>query len=91
MVHRIRLREARRRLAVSANYGRGWLILEGLLSDFFGVILLVSPLVGLIVLTWWIGAYALVIGVTLVVLAFKLRSRRPGSTAAGQASRSPAD
>jgi len=28
-----------------------------------------------VVLTWWVGAYALVFGVSLVVLALKLRGR----------------
>jgi uncharacterized membrane protein HdeD (DUF308 family) len=40
------------------------------------------------VLTWWLGAYALVFGVALVVFSFKLRSRQhePGSpTAVGTA------
>jgi uncharacterized membrane protein HdeD (DUF308 family) len=32
--------------------------------------------VGAVVLTWWLGAYALVFGVLLLVLAFQLHSRR---------------
>jgi uncharacterized membrane protein HdeD (DUF308 family) len=28
------------------------------------------------VLTWWLGAYALVFGVALVIFSFKLRSRQ---------------
>jgi uncharacterized membrane protein HdeD (DUF308 family) len=32
--------------------------------------------VGAVVLTWWLGAYALVFGVLLLVLAFQLQSKR---------------
>ncbi|WP_134496012.1 HdeD family acid-resistance protein [Microvirga pakistanensis] len=57
-------------------FGRGWLILSGLVSVLFGVALLIAPLVGAVVLTWWLGAYALLFGVALIALAFKLRSRK---------------
>ena len=64
--------------------GRGWLIFGGIVSVLYGGLLIVAPMVGAVVLTWWLGAYALVFGVTLVVLAFKLRARldkhRHGST-----------
>jgi uncharacterized membrane protein HdeD (DUF308 family) len=40
------------------------------------VVLLIAPVVGAVVLTWWLGAYALVFGVLLLVLAFQLHSRR---------------
>ena len=47
--------------------------------------LIVAPIIGAVVLTWWLGAYALVFGVSLIVLAFKLRARldkpRHGSAA----------
>jgi len=59
-------------------YGRGWLIFSGIVSVLFGVALLIAPLVGAVVLTWWLGAYALVFGVALLVLAFKLKGRRDG-------------
>jgi uncharacterized membrane protein HdeD (DUF308 family) len=58
------------------RHGRWWLALSGLLSLLFGVLLIVAPLVGAVVLTWWLGAYALVLGVMLLILAFQLRSRR---------------
>jgi uncharacterized membrane protein HdeD (DUF308 family) len=57
-------------------FGRGWLIFSGLISALFGVALLIAPLIGAVVLTWWLGAYALVFGIALVILAFKLRSRK---------------
>jgi uncharacterized membrane protein HdeD (DUF308 family) len=41
------------------------------------------PLIGAVVLTWWMGAYALVFGVTLLILAFKLRRQRDRVTPAG--------
>jgi len=65
--------------------GRGWLIFGGIVSVLYGAVLIVAPMIGAVVLTWWLGAYALVFGVSLVVLAFKLRARLekhgPGSAA----------
>jgi len=61
---------------LNPDYGRGWLIFSGLVSVLFGVALLIAPLVGAVVLTWWLGAYALAFGIGLLVLAFKLKSRR---------------
>jgi uncharacterized membrane protein HdeD (DUF308 family) len=36
----------------------------------------VAPLLGALVLAWWIGAFSLVFGVALIILAFRLRLRR---------------
>jgi uncharacterized membrane protein HdeD (DUF308 family) len=64
--------------AVSLNpdYGRWWLALGGIASIVFGILLIVEPFIGAVVLTLWIGAYALVFGVLLLVLAFQLNSKR---------------
>jgi uncharacterized membrane protein HdeD (DUF308 family) len=61
---------------VEARSGRGWLAFGGIVSVLFGVLLILSPLIGAVVLTWWLGAYSLVFGVILIVLAFRLRSQR---------------
>lgn len=60
---------------VTPEQGRWWLGFSGVVSILFAVALVVAPLVGLVVLAWWIGLYALLFGVGLVMLAFKLRAR----------------
>jgi uncharacterized membrane protein HdeD (DUF308 family) len=55
--------------------GRWWLVFGGLVSLVYGALLILAPIIGAVVLTWWLGAYALVFGVSLVVLAFRLRAR----------------
>src|ERR1700716_370780 len=61
---------------LNIEHGRWWLILGGLLSLAYGALLIATPLIGAIVLTWWMGAYALAFGIALVVFSFKLRSRQ---------------
>lgn len=58
------------------EHGRWLLAFSGLASLIWGFLLLVWPLVGAVVLAWWMGAYALVFGVTLLFLAFRLRRQR---------------
>ena len=61
---------------LNMDHGRWWLVLGGLLSLAYGMLLIVTPLIGAIVLTWWLGAYALAFGIALVIFSFKLRSRQ---------------
>jgi uncharacterized membrane protein HdeD (DUF308 family) len=63
------------------NHGRWWLVLGGLASIAYGLLLFIAPLIGALVLTWWLGFYALVFGVFLLILAFRLRARRAGGHA----------
>jgi len=58
------------------DHGRWWLALGGIASVIFGIVLLVAPAVGAVVLTWWLGAYAIVFGGFLLVLAFKLHAEK---------------
>jgi uncharacterized membrane protein HdeD (DUF308 family) len=60
---------------VDTSRERWWLMLGGVTSLVFGVLMVLAPLLGALVLTWWLGTYTLVIGVALMVLAFRLRSR----------------
>lgn len=54
--------------------GEWWLILSGLASGVFGVLLVAQPGVGALAVLWLIATYAIVFGVLLVVLAFRARS-----------------
>ncbi len=61
---------------LNIDHGRWWMVLGGLLSLAYGVLMIIAPLIGAVVLTWWIGAYALAFGITLVIFSLKLRSRQ---------------
>jgi uncharacterized membrane protein HdeD (DUF308 family) len=52
------------------------LILSGVLSILFGAVLVIAPAVGILALVWVIGAYAILFGVLLVMLAFKLKKHQ---------------
>lgn len=54
--------------------GEFWLGLAGLASILFGVILFVFPGAGALSLVWLIGSFALVFGVFLVILGWRLRA-----------------
>jgi uncharacterized membrane protein HdeD (DUF308 family) len=50
-----------------------WLLVTGILSLIFGVILLVSPTIGFISLAWILGGYAFLFGLLLIGLSLRLR------------------
>lgn len=61
---------------LKTSHGRWLLVLGALLSMLYGLLLFAAPMIGALVLTWWMGAHALVFGAILVVLAFQLRKHR---------------
>src|SRR5213083_2902580 len=54
--------------------GEWFLILMGLLSIVFAVMLLWNPLPGALALVWLIGSYAIAFGILGIILGFRLRS-----------------
>ncbi len=50
------------------------LVLAGIASVVFGVLLLFQPAVGALALIWLIGAWALLFGILLMILAFRMRN-----------------
>lgn len=64
---------------VPAGHGNWLLGLGGVVSVVWGVLLWLWPFVGAIVLTLWLGAYAVIFGVALIAFALKLRARHVGT------------
>lgn len=53
--------------------GEGWLILSGILSILFGVIVFAQPGIGIATLMMIIAIFAILVGILLIVLSLKLR------------------
>jgi len=65
------------------GHGRLWLVLGGLAGIVWGVLLALFPLPGALVLTWWLGGFALVFGASLIALSVSLWRRRSPPSAGG--------
>ena len=54
-----------------------WLLgLGGVVSILLGLLFFANPGIGAIAMTWMIGVYALVFGISLIFLGFRLRNHR---------------
>jgi uncharacterized membrane protein HdeD (DUF308 family) len=62
--------------------GEGWMILSGIASILFAILVMFFPGVGALGLLWLIAAYAIIFGVMLVMLGTKLRGHRSRSKVA---------
>jgi len=63
--------------AFSANQDSAirWMFaISGILSLILGILMLARPLLGAFVIAWVIGAYAVLAGILLIILGFRLRS-----------------
>lgn len=64
-------------------HGEWWLILGGIASVLLAGVLLWRPEAGVLAVLWWIGAWAIVWGITLIFAALRVRKwGRSGSARA---------
>lgn len=54
--------------------GEWLLILSGIISVIFGIMLIAWPGAGLVALTWMVGIYAIFFGLLITILAFRIHS-----------------
>lgn len=66
------------------------LILSGLLSLAFALVLMARPIAGALAMTWLIGIYAIVLGVMQIIFGFQLHSAHRRLVAAPSAPAAPA-
>ena len=54
--------------------GEFWLGLGGLMSVIFGIVLILFPGAGILSVLWLVGAYAILFGIMMILLAFRVRN-----------------
>jgi uncharacterized membrane protein HdeD (DUF308 family) len=62
-----------------------WLILTGIVSILFGIVLLAAPGAGAVAVVWLIASYAIIFGVLMIALALRLRGMSQRRHAVGMA------
>jgi len=63
-------------LAAQRRDAQGWMAFAGAVSAVWGLVLLVWPGAGAIAIVIWLGAYALVFGIVMVITAVRMRRER---------------
>ena len=57
--------------------GAKWLFaISGILAIILGILLLIRPIAGILAVIWFIGAYAVMAGIVLIILGFRLRGQK---------------
>ena len=60
-------------IALIRHSGEWLLILGGIISVLLGIVLFFAPGAGIVAITWWLGIYALLFGIALLMAAFRIR------------------
>lgn len=60
--------------SLPAGSGKWFLILNGVISLLLGAIIAIHPIAGVLFIVWSMAAYALIFGVGLIALGFKVRT-----------------
>ncbi len=60
-------------IALIRHSGEWLLILGGIISVLLGIVLFFAPGAGIVAITWWLGLYALLFGIALLMTAFRIR------------------
>lgn len=63
--------------------GEWLLIVAGVISVIFGILVFVRPLAGALAITWVIGIYAILLGLIAIILSFRVRGWQKKIEAAG--------
>jgi uncharacterized membrane protein HdeD (DUF308 family) len=59
------------------QHGEWLMILAGVASVVWGALVVLFPVAGILVWAWWIAAYALIFGIAMLILAFRLKAHQP--------------
>lgn len=59
-----------------------WLIIGGVLSVIFGILLLLQPAAGALALVWMIGAFAILLGIIHIAFALRVKKHKDTDAAA---------
>ena len=65
------------------THGRWLMGVGGVVSIVWGVLVALLPAISAIVLTWWLGGYAIIFGAALIGLAIRLRRQRAPASGSG--------
>jgi uncharacterized membrane protein HdeD (DUF308 family) len=60
-------------IALIRHSGEWLLIVGGIVSVVLGIVLFFAPGAGIVAISWWLGIYALMFGIALLITAFRIR------------------
>lgn len=62
-------------LSIKREFDRWWImLLSGILSVIFGLLIIASPFEGMLVMIWFLAGFTLLVGIFLLIFALRLKS-----------------